>query len=71
MAKSQPKSDPKTDHRQARLAEALRENLRRRKAHTRQTEGGESSPSGTGESTGENNPSADTAKRRNPAAKSL
>jgi len=65
MAKSPPKSPPKSDRRQARLAEALRENLRRRKA--RPTESGESSPSGTDD----DNQSADTPKRRNPAAKSL
>jgi len=67
MAKSPPKSDPKSNGRQARLAEALRENLRRRKAHARAAENGELSPSGTGES----NQDAETPKRRNPAAKSL
>jgi hypothetical protein len=55
------KSPVSPNDRQARLAEALRENLRRRKAHSRQA--------GDGESAAAEVPEKDDASaRRNPAA---
>jgi hypothetical protein len=55
----------KSEDRRARLAEALRENLRRRKASARPSESGESPPAGTDKN--DSDALADT--RRNPAVK--
>jgi hypothetical protein len=62
-----PKSNAKSGNRRDRLAEALRENLRRRKAHPRPAEGGESH---TGDIAEKDNEPAQ-AERPNPAAKTI
>lgn len=61
------KSNGKSGDRQARLAEALRENLRRRKAHVREAESGESDMSGIAEKDSE----PAHSERPNPAVKSV
>jgi hypothetical protein len=62
-----PKSDNKSLGRRDRLAEALRENLRRRKAHPRQAESGESNAADIAEK--DSGPAQ--SERPNPAAKTI
>jgi len=58
---------PKSSNRRDRLADALRENLRRRKAHPRPAESGESETADIAEKDSEPTP----AERPNPAAKTV
>ena len=67
MAKSHGKSGAKSNGRQARLAEALRENLRRRKAGARQAESGESAKTEAAKKDG----AREGGNGRNPAAKTI
>ena len=62
-----PKSDAKSGNRRDRLADALRENLRRRKARARPAESGESNPADIAEKNSE----PAQAERPNPAAKTI
>jgi hypothetical protein len=62
-----PKSNAQSGNRRDRLADALRENLRRRKARTRPTESGESNVSDIAEKNSE----PTQAERPNPAAKTI
>jgi hypothetical protein len=62
-----PKSNAKSGNRRDRLAEALRENLRRRKAHPRPAESGESNAADVVEKDSE----PAQAERPNPAAKTV
>jgi len=62
-----PKSNTKSGNRRDRLAEALRENLRRRKAHPRPAESGESNATDIAEKDSE----PAQAERQNPAVKTV
>jgi hypothetical protein len=62
-----PKSNAKSSRRRDRLADALRENLRRRKARARQPESGESNATDIAEKDSE----PAQGERPNPAAKTI
>lgn len=63
---------PKSKDRQARLAEALRANLKRRKVHGRAAAATAAEPAdGMAAHGGPDCPAADTARRPNPAAKPI